>query len=70
MTAFDAVRFRVKPGREQEFLDAHKKIRADWPGLEHVNNHQDRGADLLHHRRMERHGGARQSAAEYDRDAR
>ena len=25
MTAFNAVRFRVKPGREQEFLDAHKK---------------------------------------------
>ena len=26
MTAFNAVRFRVKPGREQEFLDAHKKV--------------------------------------------
>jgi hypothetical protein len=37
MTAFNAVRFRVKPGREQEFLDAHKKVSADWPGLEHVN---------------------------------
>src|SRR5947208_5935753 len=37
MTAFNAVRFRVKPGREQEFLDAHKKIAADWPGLKHVN---------------------------------
>src|SRR5258708_35362984 len=37
MTAFNAVRFRVKPGREQEFLDAHKKITADWPGLKHVN---------------------------------
>ena len=24
MTAFNAVRFKVKPGREQEFLDAHK----------------------------------------------
>jgi antibiotic biosynthesis monooxygenase (ABM) superfamily enzyme len=32
-----AVRFRVKPGREQEFLDAHKKIQADWPGLRHAN---------------------------------
>jgi len=29
MTAFNAVRFRVKPGREQEFLDAHKKVGAD-----------------------------------------
>ena len=37
MTAFNAVRFRVKPGREQEFLDAHRKIAADWPGLKHVN---------------------------------
>jgi quinol monooxygenase YgiN len=23
MTVFNVVRFRVKPGREQEFLDAH-----------------------------------------------
>jgi len=37
MTAFNAVRFRVKPGREQEFLDAHRKVRADWPGLSHAN---------------------------------
>jgi quinol monooxygenase YgiN len=37
MTAFNAVRFRVKPGREQEFLDAHRNISGDWPGLEHVN---------------------------------
>ena len=37
MTAFNAVRFRVKPGREQEFLDAHKKIETSWPGLIHVN---------------------------------
>lgn len=37
MTAFNAVRFRVKPGRDQEFLDAHKGIEADWPGLRHVN---------------------------------
>ena len=26
MTAFNAVRCRVKPGREQEFLDAHAKV--------------------------------------------
>jgi hypothetical protein len=37
MTAFNAVRFRVKPGREQEFLDAHKRVHADWAGLEHAN---------------------------------
>ena len=37
MTAFNAVRFRVKPGREQEFLDTHKKVEANWPGLKHAN---------------------------------
>jgi antibiotic biosynthesis monooxygenase (ABM) superfamily enzyme len=37
MTAFNAVRFRVKPGRDQEFLDAHQRIDAQWPGLRHVN---------------------------------
>jgi quinol monooxygenase YgiN len=37
MTAFNAVRFKVKSGREQEFLDAHKKVQANWPGLKHAN---------------------------------
>lgn len=37
MTAFNVVRFRVKAGREQEFLDAHRKVQANWPGLEHAN---------------------------------
>ena len=37
MTAFNAVRFKVKPGREQAFLDAHKKVQANWPGLKHAN---------------------------------
>jgi hypothetical protein len=37
MTAFNAVRFRVRSGREQEFLDAHKKVEANWPGLKHAN---------------------------------
>ena len=37
MTAFNAVRFRVKPEREQEFLDAHKDTVSSWPGLNHVN---------------------------------
>lgn len=31
MTAFNTVRFRVKKGREQDFLDAHRAL--DWPGL-------------------------------------
>jgi antibiotic biosynthesis monooxygenase (ABM) superfamily enzyme len=37
MTAFNAVRFRVKPGRDEEFLEAHRAIAADWPGLRHAN---------------------------------
>ena len=37
MTAFNVVRFRVKPGREREFLDAHKKVAAVWAGLRNVN---------------------------------
>ena len=37
MTAFNTVRFRVKPGREQEFLDAHSASARDWPGLRRVN---------------------------------
>ena len=32
MTALNAVRFRVKPGRETEFIEAHRKAKADWPG--------------------------------------
>ena len=37
MTAFNTVRFKVKPGRVQEFLEAHTNIAAEWPGLRHVN---------------------------------
>jgi len=37
MTAFNTVRFKVKPGREQEFLDAHKNVHAQWPGLRHAS---------------------------------
>jgi hypothetical protein len=37
MTAFNVVRFRVKPGRDQDFLDAHQKVAGDWPGIRHVN---------------------------------
>ena len=33
MTAINAVRVRVKPGRDQDFLDEHKGVGADWPGL-------------------------------------
>ena len=37
MIAFNAVRFRVNPERDQELLDAHKEIASSWPGVRHVN---------------------------------
>jgi quinol monooxygenase YgiN len=37
MSAFNAVRFRVKPGRDQEFLDAHRGAARNWGGLVHAN---------------------------------
>lgn len=37
MTAFNAVRFKVKSGRDQDFLEAHRKIEHIWPGMRHAN---------------------------------
>ena len=37
MTAFNAVRFKVKNGRDEDFLEAHRRIDRDWSGLKHVN---------------------------------
>ena len=37
MAAFNAIRFKVKPGRDEEFLQAHRNVERDWPGLERVN---------------------------------
>ena len=34
MSTFNVVRFRVKPGHEDEFLNAHRGGKADWPGLQ------------------------------------
>jgi hypothetical protein len=33
MTAFNVVRFRVKPGRESEFIAAHRKAHPDFAGF-------------------------------------
>lgn len=35
MTAFNVVRFHVKPGGEEKFLDEHRKARANFPGFRH-----------------------------------
>jgi quinol monooxygenase YgiN len=37
MTAFNAVRFRVKTGREKDFLDAHTRAERNWRGLQRAN---------------------------------
>lgn len=33
MPAFNVVKFKIKPGRENDFLDAHRNGKAAWPGL-------------------------------------
>ena len=33
MTAFNVVRFRVKPGNEQRFIDVHRKVRPKLKGF-------------------------------------
>ena len=33
MTAFNFVRFRVKPGREEEFVSAHREAEASFAGM-------------------------------------
>jgi len=32
MTAYNVVRFRVKPGRDQEFIDLHRKANTNFKG--------------------------------------
>ena len=33
MTAYNVVRFKVKAGREQEFLDAHRRMNRNFAGM-------------------------------------
>lgn len=37
MIAFNVVRFKVKAGMEDAFLDAHRSIGDSWSGLRHAN---------------------------------
>lgn len=37
MTAFNVVRFKIKPGQEEAFLDAHRKMQDGWAGMRHAN---------------------------------
>jgi len=34
MQVYNVVKFRVKSGKEADFLDAHRDGKAKWPGLE------------------------------------
>jgi hypothetical protein len=36
MTAFNVVRFRVKPGRDEDFLEAHRRRKFEWSGMRRV----------------------------------
>lgn len=38
MTAYNVVRFKVKPGREQEFLDVHRRLERDFPVCDAVGS--------------------------------
>jgi hypothetical protein len=37
LTAFSVVRFRIKPDRETEFLEAHHRVGSEWPDLVRAN---------------------------------
>ena len=37
MTAFNAVRFTVKPGQNDAFLAAHQRVERNWPGMRRAN---------------------------------
>ena len=36
MSAFNVVRFKIKPGMEDAFLDAHRAA-GEWPGMRHAS---------------------------------
>ncbi len=37
MPAFNVVKFKVKAGREAEFIDAHRGVSTQWAGLVSMN---------------------------------
>lgn len=37
MTAFNLVRFRVKPGRDEAFLEAHRRANAGFKGARRIS---------------------------------
>ena len=37
MTAFNTGHFKVKPGRDEEFIAAHRGAERNWPGMRSAN---------------------------------
>src|SRR5262245_18155422 len=37
MTAFNTVRFRVKPGQDEAFIEAHRRAERNWAGMKRAN---------------------------------
>ena len=37
MTAFNAVCFRVKPGKDEAFIEAHRRAERNWAGMRRAN---------------------------------
>lgn len=37
MTAFNVVRFRVKPGREEAFVNEHRNMQPEFPGVRRLS---------------------------------
>ena len=37
MSAFNTVRFKVKPGQDEAFIEAHRNVERNWPGLRSAN---------------------------------
>ena len=69
MTAFNVVRVRVKPGREAEFMEAHKGATDDFAGFVRFAMIKTGERCLLHHRRMGQHAEPDRRAPENDREA-
>ena len=37
MDAFNIIRFRVKPGRKEDFIEAHRTATIEWDGLKQAS---------------------------------
>ena len=70
MQVYNVVKFKVKPGEEAAFLDAHRDGKAKWPGLERGLIIKTGEPDFLPHRYVVQSGSADRCAAGHDQDTR